>query len=189
MDGQKNLFRSKKVEEFSIMLLKLVPLSLQRVISRGTWTTQFAGASTTTTKAGWLSCNPVTTTSTPGWPSPRATQSAPRPAGSSWGRTRQRGRRLWCRPTAAWTATVGLRRSLACAQPRRERWSRWRRETSSVSGYQTFRRWTTRKEQRPLGCTNCRTPLWAYAWTCNWRAGDSLSGWKLLRTLLNRLDQ
>ena len=63
-----------------IVCLKHVPLSLQRIIFSGTLTTQPSGASITTATSGWLSASPETTTSTPGWPSPRETLSAPWPA-------------------------------------------------------------------------------------------------------------
>lgn len=145
------------------MLLKLLPLSLQRVISNGTLSTHFVRTSTSPTKVGWLSWSLVTTTSTPGLPSPRVTLRIHWPAGSSWGRMRQERTRLWWWPSAIWTATVG--RPLGCAQPHKEGWSSWRMETSSVSGYETFHWWTSRTEPQPLGCTNCRTPIWAHAWT------------------------
>lgn len=154
----------ERVKVVSVML-KLLPLSLQRVIFSGTLSTHFVRTSASPTKVGWLSWSLVTTTSTPGLPSPRATLRTHCPAGSSWGTMRQEWTRLWWRPSAIWTAAVGLHRLLVCAQPRREGWSSWRMGTSSVSGYKTFHWWTSRTEPQPLGCTNCRTPIWARGWT------------------------
>ncbi len=147
------------------MLFKLLPLSLQRVISSGTLIIHFVRTSTSPTKVGWLSWSLVTTTSTPVLPSPRATLRTRWPAGSSWGTMRQERTRLWWRPSAIWTATVGPHRSLTCAQPHKEGWSSWRMETSSVSGYKTFHWWTSRTETLPLGCTIGRTTIWGHAWT------------------------
>lgn len=172
------------------MLPNPPPLSVQRVFSSGTSTTRFLGTSATTTRVGWRSSSLVITTSTPGWPSPRATLSPPWSARGSWGRMTKERRRMWCRPTATWTA--GLRWSPACARPRRARRSPWRRETSSVSGCKTFHWWTTRTEPQPLGCTSCRTSMWAHAWISSeqWE----LIKWmyldlNLLTMLFNRLDQ
>lgn len=119
------------VNVFLISSLEHLPLSLQLIISSGTSTTQFLRTSTTTTIVGWLSRSLVTTTSTPEWPSPRVTARFHWTAKCSWGRLELETGRLSCRPTATWTAKV---RSRAFAQPHRERWSHWRKETSSVSG-------------------------------------------------------
>lgn len=146
-------------------------LSLQPITSSGTSGTRFVGTSATPTTSGWLFSSLVTTTSTPGWPSPRAALTCRWPARSRWGRTRRtRRRRLWCRRTAAWSRA--MRRSLTCALPCRERWLHWRAETSWASGYKTPRWSTTKTEPQRLGCTNCRTPearAYKWTWTQEWR--------------------
>ena len=152
-------------------------LSLQLITSSGTSSTRFVGKSATTTTSGWPFSSLVTTTSTPGWPSPKAAIRSRLPAGSRWGRTRRtRPRRLWCRPTAAWSTVLRTACwSHTCARPRRERWSHWRVETSWVSGYKTSRWSTTKKEPQRLGCTNCRTPeVRAYKWNEPKKSQDPL---------------
>lgn len=138
-------------------------LSLQRGYSCGKWAPPFSvGTSTTTKRAGWPSCSQENTTSTPQWPSPRATRGSRWPAESCWGKVKMQIKQWLCRPTAAYTAP--LQGSPTCAQPHRGKWSNWRKDTSLASGCQTFRWWTTMTKPQLLGCTNCRNSVQPSAW-------------------------